>query len=243
MRKVRSGYRASLTSFCPKSWCMPQACGACSPHPRRPPCRRSERSAAWSTASGAQGFYLESAPCARRAAGRAWQGVGAGHQRTAAEPGSAGHAGAPAPAANAGADLIVNLWRLDRSQARAPVLPSQYCGTCMRRSLGTFAAVSRVMAYWCGLVTILLLSCQACTAVRYCERVSPAGGHLCGEAHEAQRLTGDALCTQARTWSVADLRTHLANATGSAAAFDGLWAAMQRSLGALGLRAPARTAR
>ncbi len=162
---------------------------------------------------------------------------------TAAEPGSAGHAGAPAPAANAGADLIVNLWRLDRSQARAPVLPSPYRGTCMRRALGTFAGVSRVKAYWCGLVTIRLLSCQACTAVRFCERVRPAGGRLCGVAHEAQRLTGDALCTQARTWSVADLRTHLANATGSAAAFDGLWAAMQRSLGALGLRAPARTAR
>jgi hypothetical protein len=52
------------------------------------------------------------------------------------EPGSAGRGAAPAPAANAGADLIVNLWRLDRSQARAPVLPSPLHGMCMRRPLG-----------------------------------------------------------------------------------------------------------
>ena len=30
--------------------------------------------------------------------------------------------GDPDPAANPGADLIVNLWRLDRSQARKPAL-------------------------------------------------------------------------------------------------------------------------
>ncbi|KAK9832730.1 hypothetical protein WJX81_005345 [Elliptochloris bilobata] len=36
---------------------------------------------------------------------------------------------------------------------------------------------------------------------------------------------------QARTWSVADLRVYLGNVTGSPAAFDGLWAAMQRSIG------------
>lgn len=37
---------------------------------------------------------------------------------------------------------------------------------------------------------------------------------------------------QARTWSVADLQRHLGNATGSPGAFNGLWAAMQRSIGA-----------
>lgn len=39
-------------------------------------------------------------------------------------------------------------------------------------------------------------------------------------------------CLQARTWSVADLRRHLGNATGSPGAFNGLWAAIQRSVGA-----------
>jgi len=42
---------------------------------------------------------------------------------------------------------------------------------------------------------------------------------------------------------VADLRAHLADATGSAAAFDGLWAAMQRSLGERRPRPPARMVR
>lgn len=36
------------------------------------------------------------------------------------DPGGPADPGGAQPAANAGADLIVNLWRLDRSQARKP---------------------------------------------------------------------------------------------------------------------------
>ena len=53
---------------------------------------------------------------------------------------------------------------------------------------------------------------------------------LCA-CHKTELLLGGNLLLQARTWSVADLRAYIGNATGSREAFDGLWAAMQRCVG------------